>query len=351
MSRVAPLLLVGSLAVVGFSASAWWSDAHRVPQLEISPEFHVGELVHDQELVLSIGFRNAGAGLLRMQPPIPGCSCAPGELSATEFGPGEQGSFQVKLRPARPAGTEYAQEILVPSNDPHAPLRTVVVRGRMQGGLTSSPETLRVADARVGENWRREVTVFCTDPDAQFEILSADCDLAECEVFPPEPAADADDRIGPAFTILLTHRPDGVGHVSGTLTVATNHPRYRTLNVPIEIQAPSRLGVRPPALLFQAGPSAAGPQTVTVTASEPFELVVAEESDLFDVQASPADGDGWEVAVSLRGDAEIDRLQKTELRLRVTGVPQENELVIPVSALPRFDDLGAALADAAATED
>lgn len=89
MIRIRAVLLVVLLTALGYLGATGWTELHRAPRLEISPEFHVGELTHDQELDLSIGFRNVGNDILKMERPIPGCKCNLGELSRSELAPGE----------------------------------------------------------------------------------------------------------------------------------------------------------------------------------------------------------------------------------------------------------------------
>jgi hypothetical protein len=63
-------VLFGLIAALGYGTSAWWYASVSRPRLEVSPEFDLGELRHDEELELAIGFRNVGDAVLHMEQPI-----------------------------------------------------------------------------------------------------------------------------------------------------------------------------------------------------------------------------------------------------------------------------------------
>jgi len=243
------------LAAVGFLSGWLWPGAKIGPRLEVSPDFDVGELVYDQELTLAIGFRNIGDEPLHLDPPIPGCQCALATLGQTVYAPGEMGRFQFTLRPAAPPGASYEQAVVVPSNDPESPRRIVTIRGRMRGSLISQPARVQVGSLKPDESWSGSVVVACTDPDAEFGILSVRCDLPEVEVGTPTPTQRPEGWTGPYYSLpVQVMRMERVGKHVGKIEIATNHARYAQLAIPLEIEVISRVKIQPRSLLLE-GPN------------------------------------------------------------------------------------------------
>lgn len=252
MATVRIGVLFGLIAALGYGTSAWWYASVSRPRLEVSPEFDLGELRHDEELELAIGFRNVGDAVLHMEQPIPGCKCALAELSHLDFLPGESGAFRFKLRPARPPGTDYAQEIVVPSNDPIEPRRIVTVRGRMEGSLSARPQIVSVRRALVGQEWTKELIVQCTDRKVEFEIAAVTSDLADLIAHSPVPVSEEGAPEGAAYQLRLTQIPLRVGRTSGEIVIKTNHSRFSELRVPVRIDVRSQLTAEPASLLFSS---------------------------------------------------------------------------------------------------
>jgi hypothetical protein len=153
------------LVLAGFFAAGGVWRLERSPRLEISPDFDIGELVHDKEVSLAIGFRNGGNGILHLDSPIPGCNCAKATLDRSDFGPGERGMFRFTLRPANSPGAVYRQNIVVPSNDPRQAETMITVSGRMQHALFSQPQAIHAAGLKVGDTWHREFFVGAATPN------------------------------------------------------------------------------------------------------------------------------------------------------------------------------------------
>jgi hypothetical protein len=332
-----------ALACAGYLLSDTWQGMNVSPRLEISPEVDIGELRHDEEVSLAIGFRNVGKGLLRVQPPLPGCACAAAELTRSEFRPGETGSFRFKLRPARPAGTEFLQEVIVPSNDPLEPRRSVLVIGHMASSLVSSPQQLRLRGKTVGQPWTERMIVECTDRNAVFEITSLTCDLPEFHLDSPYPISSSDDRKGSVWQLDASYVPDQIGRRTGEVLIQTNHPRYNTLRIPISIDVPSQLAITPASLLFIPSESPE-PQVVRISSSRPFELGFASDDNVngaYDIQLSQEDAaNTWLMAIQPRS-GHVDSIQESQIRLTVSGLEKESEVTIPVTALPSLAVAGA----------
>lgn len=337
MIRVRAVLLICSLAALGYLGASGWTDIRRASRLEISPEFDVGELVHDQQLDLKIGFRNVGDGVLKMERPIPGCKCSLGELSRSEFGPGEQGYFRIKLRAAQSPGSHYAQEIIVPSNDPFEPRRIVIVRGRMQSSLVSSPEALHVPRLSPGEHWKRSLTLACTDRDATFEVTSVACDLTGCEITEPIRVPNTLFSDGPAFQIEIWQMPRSVGKSFGHIVVQTNHSRYHTLRIPVDVEVKSYLTANPGSLLFDLSRPLSS-QKIVVTSANAQQFSIADvgmDDAVYNIELTKdSTSTAWTVTVNLIPRLKLQSVWKSEIRLDISGLEGETELRIPISIVP-----------------
>lgn len=321
------LLLLGA----GYCIAAAYGASQRAPRLEVSPVFDLGELEHDRELNTTVAFRNSGNGILRLEPPITGCSCARAELSANEFGPGEKGSFRFVLRPVAPPGADYTQEIQIPSNDPLEPRRVIQMRGRMRNRLMATPLALNGYNAHPGAEWTEEIVIYSTDETAEFQVISLDCDLPDVRIEGPLPYGDPDEH---SWLVLVSHIPQTIGRIAGRLKVQTSHREYRELDIPIVEDVTSRLTASPASVLL-GGTDDRLQQAVTITASQPFRLSLAVPSEsMWDADLKEESESRWSVTVGLRSHADVPEIDRGELRLNVEGIEHESQIVIPVVVLP-----------------
>lgn len=326
-----------AMAAAGYGASAVWSASHRIPRLEMSPEIDIGEIRHDEELELAIGFRNSGLGVLHLEPPVPGCKCAPAVLTRADLSPGEKAEFRFRLRPARPSGAEYVQSIAVTSNDPVEPHRTVIVRGRMAGALASQPQAVSVLDAPLRGEIVRDLIVHCTDRRAEFEILTTSCTLPGATLTTPIPMSKEAFPEGTAYETTVSFTPSRVGRSSGVIVIETSHPRYRRLEIPIEVVVRSEVLIEPTSVLLSA---AKREQEHVLRISTTAEAADIRLGDLdaavpLHVELNPAgDRRSWTLHVRLKPEAAVPDVQHHEIALAVSGIAGETDVLVPVTVLP-----------------
>lgn len=221
----------------------------------------------------------------------------------------------------------------MPSNDPLEPARTVVVRGRMAGGLVAHPEAVHISGLTLGEEWTRVLTVACTDSEAQFEITSVRCDLPDCEMTGPLPVIDRPSHEGLAFQFDVLQMPRSVGKSVGHIVVQTNHSRYKTIRIPVDVEVRSQMTMNLPSLLFDLARSPS-PQKVSVTSVKALRLSAAD-SGIYDIAlAEDPISTGWIVTVGLKPQIKVQSVLKSEIRLNVSGLDGEQMLRIPVSIVP-----------------
>jgi hypothetical protein len=252
--------------------------------------------------------------------------------------PGESGRFRFTLRPAAPAGSEFAQQVVVPSNDREFPRRIVTVRGSMQASLFAQPAVLRIGPVPVGESWRGQVSVTCSDPLARFEIVSAQSELVECSALPRDQSdrTRAGDEWERQISVLFP--PDSeIGRRTGQIRIHTNHPRYRHLNIPVEVEVASRVRIRPATILFDGSPLTEA-QTIELTSPAPLELTYSPDTtttNLLEAQFSrQGDGSHWNVVVRLVDPPSTTSPVRGILKLAVSGLPHEEFVQIPYTVLP-----------------
>jgi len=327
-SSTIKLLLVLS---AGFCTAVAWSASQRAPQLEISPVFDLGELEHDREVDMTVSFRNSGNGILRVDPPVVGCSCSTADISERNVGPGTMGCFRFVLRPAGVPGMDYQTDIVIPSNDPREPRRMIELRGRMRNKLISDPSALSIFDARPGSEWTQQIVLRCTDSAAEFEVVGIDCDLPGVEIDGPHSFGDGEDS---AWLVLVSHTPESTGRTDAKLTLRTNHREYSVLEVPIIEDVRSRLSVFPASALLQTSPDAE-PQVVTITADQPFRLSIADaDVALFKVDLNSESEQRWTLRITPPTDNKLSAIHRSEIRLNVEGIEHESQFAIPVVVLP-----------------
>jgi hypothetical protein len=324
-------VIFGCLTLAAFFAAGAFARLNSIPRLEMSPELHVGELAHDQELKLAVGFRNGGTGILHVDPPIPGCNCTQARLERQDYAPGETGTFEFTLRPVQPPGTEYAQSVIVPTNDPKQPRAELIVRGKMADRLISWPSVIRDADVKVGEGWERRCVIRCTDSRSSFELQSVECDLPGSEAF----VVSGPDRNSSPMVIVRQSFTRRTGVQLGYVLVRTNHEKYRELKIPVEIVVCSRMTLNPASVLIQAE-TISESRVIQVTTSSPVELEqdVASHPE-WSVKLYPDETRcRWSIHITRAGDRGIPRLERGELALKVSGLEHEDRLSIPFTLVP-----------------
>lgn len=339
--RILSAALIVLAIALGALASSAMRRATLQPRLEVSPLIGLGELTHDRELTLTIGFQNRGDGVLKVAPPIPGCACALGELSKSELLPGEAATFSFTLQPAGPPGANYFQEVIVPSNDPIGPRRVVAIQGRMRNGLVSLPAAVRVAGWRPGTAWMGVVTITAAAP-TPFELTESKCSLDGLTILGIERHQDLEVEGCSAFDVHVLFEGREPGDWTGELTVQADRSDLSPVSVPVSVAVESALKVVPRSALLNDADSVSAAE-VRIDAPRPVALKVRENESaaaLLDVTIdAEADQTSWRARMALREEAVIDTVIKANVTIDVEGLPGERSVRIPVTILPRHDAL------------
>ena len=334
------------VAAIGAGVVATWASqrATRQPRLEVSPLIGLGELTYDREVALTIGFRNAGNAVLNVAPPIPGCACAPAELSKRVLQPGEAATFSFKLRPASPAGTDFLQQVTIPSNDPLQPRRIVVFQGRMRNGLVSLPGRVRVASWPLGSTWQGVVTVTTAMPAGPFELAECKSSLEGLTILGIVPRHDATQEGANAFDVSLAFEGRAPGEWSGEISCRPDRSDLGPLSIPVSLLIESALRLVPRScLLTQGGPDESA--EVRIEGPPGVRLKLSDETSTSAPLDVTLDGgpeaSNWRARIALRKDVVVDSVTTGVVGIDVEGVPGERRVEIPVTILPNQDIVSA----------
>ncbi len=246
--RLRFLLFVAALAPFVLALAVQWagSTPAAVSAAEDRPAlaFHqylvdLGKVPASPVVGARFRFTNRGRHTVTIQELKPSCGCLQPRLAKMRFEPGESGEVILPVRtPNQAAGKrEYSVRILY--TDPQPRERVLTFRVELpEKQVTVRPRALIFYLLGGGETKHK---LFVTDyPKIGFRLTSANCTLKFVSV--KIDAADTDAYGHPRHPLSITVADDvPPGIHRGVVTIQTDHPRYRVIQVPLLIEKkPSR---------------------------------------------------------------------------------------------------------------
>jgi hypothetical protein len=244
------------------------------------------------------------------------------------------------LRPAGPPGADYAQQVIIPSNDPFDPRRTVTIQGRMRNGLVSMPGAVRVPNWSLGRTWEGVVTVTCATPAGSFELAECKSTVEGLTILGVAPRHDTAGEGTNTFEVTLSFEGQAPGESTGEIVCRPDRTDLSPLSIPVSVVIQSALKIVPRScLLAQGGPNESA--DVRIEAPPGVRLKLNDEQSTsapLDVTlgGGPETSD-WRARITLRKDAVVESVTAAAVRIDVEGVPGERRIEIPVTVLPKQD--------------
>lgn len=361
-SRMAVVSMIVGVAL-GSAATAQPAAPGPQPQA-VDPTEKYGVLVFDESRVdfgkvndvdlqeTEFTFVNRGDADLRIIDIKGSCSCTVAELEKRVYAPGEGGSLKVSLKTAKRRGN-FGQTVTITSDDPTAPLQTLIVRANVIPLVEMSTQNAQFNEIEKSQVATREIVL--TGPDEEFAVTSVRVDrpdifevkIAKAEPVEVEDRMNGGTKMATRTTLQITTKPDApVGaRIRSSIFIATNHKKLGTLTAFGLVSIRGDLVLEPSRFAFgvlKPGESFSREIRVRSKSGESFEISSAVPvlpvgrpmTDLLDVAIAPADdGDGY--VVTLSGTAPDQPMPARGYMLINTNVPGEAIQRAGISAVVR----------------
>ena len=136
-------------------------------------------------------------------------------------------TIEITLKPDLETG-HYSENVTVGTNCKTKPKIEIPVRITVNGDITASPSRISLGQIAPGQEVTRSITLASTR-DQAFTILKIEIDNAAFTISPSTPPAPAK-----GYTFTVTGKPESAtGGVKATVTFTLDHPKQKTIVVPI----------------------------------------------------------------------------------------------------------------------
>lgn len=136
-------------------------------------------------------------------------------------------SLEIALKPDLDRG-RYVDKVTLETNCAAKPMIEIPVRITVNGEITASPSRISLGQMHPGQEVTRSVTLSSAR-GKEFAVLKAESDNPAFAIAPSAPLPPAKER-----TFTVTGRPSAeVAGVKATITFTLDHPKLRTIEVPI----------------------------------------------------------------------------------------------------------------------
>jgi hypothetical protein len=199
--------------------------------------------------------KNTGTADLEIKRVQPACGCTTAELEKKIVPPGESSRISAKLSLAGRGG-ELQKPILIESNDPSNPALQLVMKGVVGADFEITPTTMVLGKVSPEAPAIASVIVKSLKNE-KFEIIDAKSEsgklIVRWDKFPDENAfqltANSEERFQP-------------GQYGDKITVETNHPTRKQLEVGVIVIVPSQIVVAPMKIVLDSKSQAPVSRTI-----------------------------------------------------------------------------------------
>jgi hypothetical protein len=307
------------------------------------PKLVIPERIKDfgavaQGEILNANFKlvNEGSQVLTIKSVRPTCGCTVAEFDK-EVAPGKEGWVKAKLDTTAFSGP-IVKSVLVISDDPGNPTANLIIKADVQPYLLVLPRPLVRFNAIQGETASQELTIV-TDQPGSFSVTGVESSVpyvtaAVRKLADQELVAD---KQKDQYKIAINLGPDApVGPLSATLTVSTDHPKAKKLQLKVYGVVRALIHVTPPDLQFGSVEAKLKPaRNVIVVNNQPdkaVEVTAAVVNDAaFETAIVTIEKDRrYQVTVTIK--AEADAGSRDAVLTISTSDPAHPQLSVPVRA-------------------
>ncbi|MCF6284646.1 MAG: DUF1573 domain-containing protein [Candidatus Hydrogenedentes bacterium] len=315
--------------VVGlFVATAYAGPAIMSP----APVFDFGEMDNSQKVLHDFVLKNVGDEPLEISNVKTSCGCTVAKLENKTLEPGEETKISATLNLKGKQGNQ-SKKITVFSNDPEAPSFYLEFKGVAMATIMLEPKLLNMGRIMDNEAHTQTVTVKSMKEGHSFKIE---------KVMVPDtaPFTTSMEEVVPGkeYRITATTKPNlAAGTLNGRITIMTDDPGRRALNVSVYGHVIGELQLRPSVVTIRSSGDADARRTsqylqVLPGRTKEFELlkVIAPIEGMTAELIKRKDND-YHIKLT---NMPVDNSLKGKELIVTTNLPHKPEIRIPFKVLP-----------------
>ena len=284
---VVPGILAGMALTVGaVSISAQQKEARREqpalaahveaiagPRLAIEEPIHdFGEVWIKPTLKHTFVVTNTGEAVLKILNVKPTCGCTTNGEYDREIAPGGTGKIPLVLKTRNM--TKFNKFATVTTNDPGNASFKLSLTGTVKPYVTATPRSLRLSGVRPTEEIREIVRLSIFSDDVELQVVESSKPSGFRATLQPGPEPRT-------FDLSIVGQPpfkEGIN--SAKILINTGLPDQPTITIPVIVNVPYRVQIKPTKLFVRDSSRAGRPYQVTVTnnGDTPVEVLSATTS-------------------------------------------------------------------------
>jgi hypothetical protein len=243
--------IVALCAVPALAATLLAQAAAQPKAVPVEPIKDVGTIAKGEKIVHDFVLRNEGNAPLEVTGVRPACGCTVAEFDKT-IAPGQTGKVHAVVDTTTFSGP-IAKGVTVTTNDPENPQIELTVRAKVEPYINVKPGYARYMTVQ-GEGKQGNIVQTLWAPDGTpFDIVKVDSPLPSLKLAFREAAegerqADAKGKQWRVEMLLANDAP--VGPIADYVTVTTNHPKQKVVQIPVSGFVRPIIAVTPPVADF-----------------------------------------------------------------------------------------------------
>ncbi len=252
MSKYRFTLLTATVVVLTLTATAALTGAADGPKLIVPEKIKdMGRVAQGEVLNVDFAVVNEGDEMLEIKAVRPTCGCTVADFDR-EIAPGKTGYIKAKLD-TRDFSGPISKSILIMTNDPQDPTRTLVIKTEVHPYVQVLPRALVRFNAVQHEPMEQKITVVADEDYKDFKVTAVKSTvpflLASVRPVPADQLLAGKSPKQYEITLTMKENPP-VGPVNTILEIETNHPKAKTVPVKVFGVVRSLLHVTPSQIQF-----------------------------------------------------------------------------------------------------
>ena len=254
MSKFRFTLLTITVMVVTLATTAVEMDAADGPKLMVPEKImDMGRVAQGEVLNVDFAVVNEGDETLEIKAVRPTCGCTVADFDR-EIAPGKTGYIKAKLD-TRDFSGPISKSILIMTNDPQDPTRTLVIKTEVHPYVQVLPRALVRFNAVQHEPMEQKITVVADEEEKDFKVTAVKSSvpflLASVRPVPSDQLMAGKSPQQYEITLTMKENPP-VGPVNTVLEIETNHPKAKKVPVKVFGVVRALLHVTPSQIQFGA---------------------------------------------------------------------------------------------------
>ena len=252
MSKHRFTLLTATAVVLTLAATAALIGAADGPKLVVPEKIKdMGKVAQGEVLNVDFPVVNEGDETLEIKAVRPTCGCTVADFDR-EIAPGKTGYIKAKLD-TRDFSGPISKSILIMTNDPQDPTRTLVIKTEVHPYVQVLPRALVRFNAVQHEPMEQKITVVADEDYKDFKVNAVKSAvpflLASVRPVPADQLLAGKSPKQYEITLTMKENPP-VGPVNTVLEIETNHPKAKVVPVKVFGVVRALLHVTPAQIQF-----------------------------------------------------------------------------------------------------